>query len=375
MRLRRCCPILAAVLLGSLITAAGPGPANAAPAGAAAWPGQWHLEFLRVAAAHRMSTGTGIRIGVVDTGVADHPDLRRNLRQRIDLVAGRSGAPATEPADVDGHGTAMAGLIAAHGRPDGSGVLGLAPDAAVVSVRDRSLSGAASADGVAAGITAAVAAGVDVVNVSTATAPSPALARAVETAIAADVVVVAAAGNRPRDHGVAFPAFIDGVVAVGAIGRDGNHHPLSVTGPGIVLTAPGEHLRTTGSDGGYREVTGTSAAAALVSGAAALVRARFPELTAPQVVARLTATAVDRGQPGRDEQYGHGVLDLVAALSDGPPAPPHETPAAAAAVGAVAGGGAGPPRPDGFVLAGTAIAAALLVAVPVLVLRRRRGRR
>lgn len=112
----------------------------------------------------------------------------------------------------------------------------------------------------------------------------------------------------------------DGVIAVGATDRRGNLAKVSVTGKAMMISAPGENISSTGRGGRYRVGTGTSDSAAIVSGAAALIRSKYPEMSAKEVIHRLTATAVDKGAPGRDPEYGYGVLDLVAALTaDVPP--------------------------------------------------------
>ncbi|MDG4767866.1 S8 family serine peptidase [Solwaraspora sp. WMMD406] len=383
--------VLLLVLVGAVgVGAVGVGGVVADPAVAAARRPdpdrgrQWHLDFLAVSRAHQLSRGSGVRVAVVDTGVAGHPDLRDNLTTGVDLV---TSDPAAATIDDDGHGTSVAGLIAAHGRPDGSGVLGIAPRATLIPVRDRVRSGDALPDQLAAGIDAAVRAGADVINVSTSSAPSPSLAAAVQAALAADVVVVAAAGNRPRDVGVAFPAFVDGVVAVGAVGRDGEYDPISVTGSRISVTAPGVQMHSTTPDGGYLASTGTSTATAVVSGAVALIRSRFPTMTAREVVERLTATAADRGPPGHDDRYGHGVVDLVAALTVDPPPtgvpsagepPPDpvsvdERPAGAPPpVGAVAGGREARPLATGVLVAGVGTVTLLCAVGLLLVVRLRR---
>lgn len=209
----------------------------------------------------------------------------------------------------------MAGLIAAHGRSSGAGALGIAPAAKILPIIDSANSRRGNADLAAAGIGWATRFGVQVINISASGGPTPRLRAAVEAALAADIVVVAAVGNRPDASAVQFPAFYPGVLAVGAVDRNGNHADISVTGPGIVLSAPGVDIHSTSRQGRYQVGTGTSDATAIVSGAVALVRSRFPDLSATEVVNRLTATATDKGPPGWDEQYGYGVLNIVAALT------------------------------------------------------------
>jgi len=149
---------------------------------------------------------------------------------------------------------------------------------------------------------------------------APELLDVVNRAIAENIVVVAAVGNRPESTGVGAPASFPGVLAVGAVDKTGTHYSNSVTGPELVLSAPGTDIVSADKGGGYSIGNGTSGATAIVAGAVALVRAKYPDLPADEVVHRLTATATDKGAPGRDNEYGYGVLNLVAALTaDVPP--------------------------------------------------------
>ncbi len=110
------------------------------------------------------------------------------------------------------------------------------------------------------------------------------------------------------------------MIAVGGVDRNGNHAAISVTGPQIDVVAPAVDIYSTSINGTYRVGTGTSDATAIVAGAAALIRSKYPDLPAQEVAHRLTATAIDKGPPGRDDEYGYGVIDLVAALTaDVPP--------------------------------------------------------
>ena len=341
---------------------------------------QWHLEFLDVAAAHKISQGEGVVVAVVDTGVdARHPDLAGAVLPGVDLV-GDSGNGHT---DISGHGTAMAGLIAARGRGRNSGALGIAPRAKVLPVRDGAFSGSGSRP--VDGINWAIQNGAHVICFASGGDPSPEMEAAIRAALQADIVVVASVGNRPLDGRVIWPAAYPGVIAAAGVDRDGNHAEVSVTGPEVVLAAPAVDIVSTDKLGetGYRKGTGTSDATAIIAGAAALVRAKYPDLSAAEVVHRLTATAVDKGPPGRDERYGYGVLDLVAALTaDVPPMP---SPTAASQP-------TGPnlalppiPEPDeprrlkalltgaAYILFGSALLAVAVIGAALAVRSRRRG--
>jgi type VII secretion-associated serine protease mycosin len=287
---------------------------------------QWHLAFLHVAEAHRITQGAGITVAVIDTGVdAGHPDLAGSVLPGKDFAIIKADVPDGRT-DLGGHGTAMAGLIAAHGHGAGAGALGIAPQAKILPVRDSETNDGKAQD-TAAAIRWAVAQGAKVISMSFGSANDDfAEGAAIQEARRADVVLVASAGNRPDVQTVAYPAAREGVLAVGGVDRNGKHAAISVTGPQVALSAPAVDIITTttraNGGGGYQTAGGTSDAAAIVAGAAALVRARYPNLTAPEVIHRLTATATDKGAPGRDEEYGNGVLNLVAALTaDVPPLP------------------------------------------------------
>jgi membrane-anchored mycosin MYCP len=278
---------------------------------------QWYLRELKVDQAHRISTGAGVVVGLVDSGVeATHPDLRGHVTDgpRFDST---SSSRAT--ADVNGHGTTMAGVIVGQGGgPDH--VAGIAPGATVLSVQALVEGG-----NLAAGILWAVDHRATVLNLSFYAGRSAALEQAVGYALSKDVVVVAAAGNTVTGQsGVGFPAEFPGVIAVSGTSRGGRFWDGSVSGGGVVLSAPADGIVTTASrasgfENGIASGSGTSEATAIVSGAAALVRAAHPELSAPDVISRLIRTADDAGPAGRDPEYGFGRLDILAALTTGVP--------------------------------------------------------
>ncbi|MFG1712274.1 type VII secretion-associated serine protease mycosin [Micromonospora sp. NPDC049203] len=276
---------------------------------------QWHLRFLNAAAAHAISEGEGVTVAVPDTGIDPHPDLRGNLLAGTDLSNKGDGRQ-----DRDGHGTSMAGLIAAHGQPNSSGALGVAPRAKLLPVRTQLINGRGSADDLAASVEWAVANHADVINISAVAGATSRLQGAIRSALEAEIVVVAAVGNQPEDPTVGYPASEPGVIGVGGIDGNGRHASISAIGPEIDVVAPAVDIYSTSYGGKYSKGTGTSSATAIVAGAAALIRSKYPNLPAAEVAHRLTATAVDKGPPGRDDQYGYGVIDLVAALTaDVPP--------------------------------------------------------
>ncbi|MDD7917899.1 type VII secretion-associated serine protease mycosin [Actinomycetospora callitridis] len=334
--------------------------------------------------------GEGQLVAVVDTGVAAHPRLAGRVVDGGDFVAGASGLD-----DCDGHGTAVAGVIAASPAPDDL-VVGRAPAARVLAVRQTSAffgvdgrAGVGDVTSLARAVRhAADTPGVGVLTLALTACRTPAevtdpsdapalgaLRAAVRDAVDRGVVVVAAAGNTgpacaPNTGGpvrsVPVPAwFGDDVLAVGAVDDAGAPDPSSLAGPWVDLAAPGREpsslaargpgLTTTlgAPDGSSGPLVGTSFAAARVAAAAALLRQRSPETPAREIAAALVRSAAPPPglTPGvRDDAVGYGVLDAAAAVRGGPPrtgpevrpeppAPPTEGPATGwitAAVGAVA---------------------------------------
>jgi len=305
----------------------------------------------------RFGRGAGQTVAVIDTGVAAHPRLP-TLRGGGDLVL---ADPAGGTEDCDAHGTLVAGLIAAAPSADDD-FHGLAPDATILSIRqsshrfsdpDADRDGTGSLATLATAIDLAVDGGATVINISeVACAPgldgarSPALAAAVERAVDADVVIVAAAGNaggdcvadpQPADprnptdrdavrvHTDIAPAhFTDRVLTVAAVDPHGAPAEYSMPGPWVAVAAPGTAPMSLGTDElvatrvrtehGVEPIVGTSFAAPLVAATAALVRARYPQLSAAEVIDRIVDTSVPIGG-GWDPRTGHGLLDPVAALT------------------------------------------------------------
>lgn len=331
--------------------------------------GQWYHQFLSTAQAHQAVQGESITVAVIDSGVdASHPDLVGSVLPGTDLT---HEGPGDGRRDTDGHGTKMASLIAAHGR-----VRGVAPEAKILAVRAGTGSGTSTSN-VALGIRWAVAQKAKVISIATGNDVDDQLTRQeIQAALAADTVVVASAGNKPPDSSVLFPAAYPGVVAVAAVGRNGERAPVSATGPQIVIAAPGVDISGAHPGGKYSIGTGTSDATAIVAGAVALIRARYPQLKAADVVRRLTATATDKGSPGRDPEYGFGVINLVAALTADVPVATDGPSALSKGPGP---GGGGSSTPDGpqwllYVVFGAA-GVALVVAVIAFVLFARGRRR
>jgi type VII secretion-associated serine protease mycosin len=301
---------------------------------------QYQLRALNVPTAWQFATGSGVIVAVLDSGVdASHPDLSGQVLPGADFVDGSTDGRH----DFVGHGTTVAALIAGRNN-DTAGVAGIAPAAKILPVRVLDKENKYDdATAVAAGLRWAVDHGARVVNLSLGGgAHSDALSDALGYAAVHDVVIVACTGNVTAGAAsteVWYPAREPGVIAVAGLagtestgdrasggtaaggGTGGGSEALwagSLTGPSTVLTAPAVNL-VGARPGGYWRVQGTSFAAPLVSGAAALVRSRWPTLDVANVTNRLIRTARDLGPAGRDDRFGYGEVNPVAALTSAVP--------------------------------------------------------
>lgn len=292
---------------------------------------QWALDAMHTAEAWRTTKGKGITVAVLDTGVDDeHPDLVGNVLPGKDMVgfgASRGDRPWAR------HGTAMAGIIAGHGHGpgNGDGVMGIAPEARILPVRviledkDLARSKARNTRGnaLADGIRWAADRGADVINLSLgddskSAHPEPAEDAAVRYALKKGSVVVASAGNggEKGDH-ISYPAAYPGVIAATAVDEYGTRASFSTRRWYATVSAPGVDVVIADPDRRYYEGWGTSAAAAFVSGAVALVRAAHPELTPAQIKKLLEDTARDTPEGGRNDSRGFGFVDPAAAIEAG----------------------------------------------------------
>ena len=290
---------------------------------------EWPVSFLNLPAAQQLSTGAGVTVGLLDTGVVPgRADLTGQVTTGPDYAGGveSSGEPGWGE-----HGTCMASIIAGHGRDGGGdGMLGVAPGAHILSVRvirddDAPDLGQPTTDAtpISDGIKYAVDHGAKVISMSLggdetdAGDDSSAESDAIRYALAHNVVVVAAAGNGAQQgNAVSYPGGERGVITVAAVDSSGHHADFSTTGWDVAVAAPGVNLPCDAfdSDGSYLEGSGTSQATAYVAGVVALLRAENPLLNPAQIRTLLEQTAMDKPAGGRDDEVGFGVVDPVAAL-------------------------------------------------------------
>lgn len=307
---------------------------------------EYWLTDYRIVDAWKQSTGSGVTVAVIDTGVdGTHPDLVDNVLEGYD--ASGEGSPngwqglGVEPM----HGTEVASLIAGHGhnvsgipkiagqpgKP--AGVIGVAPDAKILPISLNMVSNAEKSidEQIPAAVRYAVDHGAQVINLSIGSNKTTwpkswddAFAYAEEKG----VVVVASAGNRGSGiTQVGAPATIPGVLTVGGVDRQREASKGSSTqGISIGVTAPSNDMIAAAPGNKYMIWSGSSASAPLVSGLAALIKSKYPNLSAAQIIQRITESADDTGAAGRDPVYGFGIINPLMALDPSTPQDATENP-------------------------------------------------
>src|SRR5579875_3508161 len=324
-----CVTAVCAVFAGFLTVTASPAAADSVRQGQ-----QWVLSMLDAQGAWTVSRGQGVTVAVLDSGVDPAvSSLAGSVVTGPDLTG--AGTPPGNP-DWGQHGTWMASIIAGHGHGAGGGILGIAPESRILSVRVmpdgddpgharyESESASRIQHSLADGIRYAVNHGAQVISMSIGYAvPSAVVRSAIQYANSRGVVVLSSPGNSgasdfARHNGYAqmsFPADYPGVIGVAAVGRDGTAAGFSSDNLSVEIAAPGVNVPAQGRDGQYWLVSGTSPACALAAGVAALIKSRYPHL-APALVARaMISTTRYRPPGGYDGSVGFGTVDAAAALA------------------------------------------------------------
>ena len=270
--------------------------------------GQYAVNKLRLTEAHRIARGTNILVAVIDSEIdSKHPDLVGAVVDEFDAV-GRPDQPHA-------HGTGMTGAIVAHRQ-----LKGVAPAARIVAVHafspDSGESAQATTSHILAGLEWAIKKGARVINMSFAGPYDPMLALAMKKAHDKGIVLVAAAGNAGPKSPPLYPAADPNVIAVTATDQNDRIFAGANQGPHIAVAAPGVDILEPAPNAGYQLTTGTSVAAAHVSGVAALMIERNPALDPDTVHEILTSSAKPLGGKGHDDRSGWGLVDPARALSD-----------------------------------------------------------
>lgn len=261
-------------------------------------------------------SGKGVKIAVIDTGVdANHQDLtvKEGTCTLDDTFS--TDACAKSYIDENGHGTHVAGIIAA--KNNTIGIVGVAPDAEIYAVKALDSNGDGTTSTIMAGIDWAIRKGVNIINMSLTTPyPDMGIKAMVDKANASGIIVIAAAGNEGtfsgREETVRYPAKFASVIAVASVRSDNRRASTSSTGQEIEVAAPGEMiystLPTAVAPTGYGTMSGTSMAAPFAAGMAALYKEKFPSYTNDQIRSLLQINAKDLGTDGRDPLYGYGLI-------------------------------------------------------------------
>lgn len=346
-RLRRTAAALMTIVVAGSLAVVGATPASADDIRNR----EYWLEQSGIVKAWDVSQGEGVKIAIIDSGIdADHKDLKGAVVGGIDM-SGSGDDDGTKGIGAEPeHGTLVATMLAGRGHaastptptatskatpkstakpkpivgagPDG--VIGVAPKAELLSISvwlgSENPSGKNIDDQIPSAVTWAVDQGAKVINMSlgsTSTAWPQSWDDAFAYAEANDVVIVAAAGNRKTgSEQVGAPATIPGILAVGGLGKDGTASvDSSSQGISIGVSAPAEDLAGGLPNGGYASWSGSSGAAPIVSGVAALIRSKYPDMSAAQVINRIISTAKPKGGGVPNAIYGYGVLDAEAALT------------------------------------------------------------
>jgi type VII secretion-associated serine protease mycosin len=317
--------VLASTAAAAAFTLTAAAPAQADTQRDAEWP----ISFLDLTQAQKISTGSGVTVGLLDTGVVQgRDDLSGQITTGPDYAGGveQPGGP-----DWGEHGTCMASIIAGHGRgaDDADGTLGVAPDAHILSVRVIRDDDApdindplSDPNSLADGINYAVSHGVQVVSMSLGGTGGPdsdssEVSDAIRNALAHNVVVVVAAGNDGQSgNPISYPGGERGVITVSAVDSSGDHADFSSSGWDVDVAAPGVSVPcdAADSDDEYLVGDGTSQATAYTAGLVALIRSENSTLSPAQVRDVIEQTTTDKPAGGRNDENGYGVIDPVAAL-------------------------------------------------------------
>lgn len=295
----------------------------------------WGLKLCNIPSLWRTVEGAGIRVAILDTGIAaNHVDLSGSVLAAQDFT----GSP-TGYADGNGHGTHCAGIVAA--RQNNTGVVGVAPKAGLLIGKVLDDKGSGTGRMIAAGIRWAIEQRADIISMSLGSqVPIKEVHEAIKAATAAGIFVICAAGN-DAFNAVDFPGAHPETIAVGSINSMQNISSFSSRGPEVDVAAPGEKITSCWPANGYAELSGTSMATPFVVGVVALMLAKHrlvegntPVRTVEELREHLKNTCIDKGAVGEDDAFGFGLINPVDLLEEEPlppapepvPVPPRKKP-------------------------------------------------
>ena len=273
---------------------------------------QWHLNRLEIDKIPVKNVASSIKVAVLDTGVmANHPDFAGIIVSGYD-VYGKN----LEGRDPNGHGTHVAGIIAAL-NDNGVAGRGVFPGVQIMPVRVLDETGYGDDADVAKGVIWSVENGAQIINLSLGGVDySEALRASISYATTKGVLVVTAAGNSYLEgNPIIYPAAYPGSYAVGATMPGDTRAPFSTTGDYVDIAAPGFAITSTWNQGSIATMSGTSMAAPIVSGVAALLMVNFPNLSSQEIENLISKSALDIGEKGFDNQFGNGLVDPLYAVT------------------------------------------------------------
>jgi subtilisin family serine protease len=275
----------------------------------------WGILTAHISEAQKHTKGEGVLIAVLDTGVAEHPCLNSAIYgEKVNFTDSQTVL------DKNGHGTHCAGIVAAR-EFDNNGVIGVAPEARIMSVKVLNDSAKGNYGWIEQGIHHAIANGADIINLSLGaqSPPPPSLYAAIQEAVAKNIIVIAAAGN--DSAAVNYPARYDEVIAVAAIDQQGNMTHFSSRDSSVDVSAPGAGIYSTSLNNGYAVLNGTSQAAPFVAGVCALLLSHSRNTAGVEPIKGYLQMleALDKvcdpkgraGHIGRDGNIGFGIPDFA----------------------------------------------------------------
>jgi subtilisin len=258
----------------------------------------WGVNHINAPTVHSWgNTGNGVRVAILDTGIATHEDLR--ISGGVSFISSESSYQ-----DFNGHGTHVAGTVAAQN--NSYGVLGVAPSVNLYAVKVLDRNGSGSLSAIAQGIEWSITNKMDIVNMSLGgSTGSTALRQAADNAYNRGILLIAAAGNTGT-QGISYPARYSSVMAVGAVDSNNRRASFSTYGSELEIMAPGVNVLSTYTSNRYVSQNGTSMASPHVAGVAALVKSQYPWASNAQIRQRLKDTATPLGN---SFYFGSGVVN------------------------------------------------------------------
>ena len=288
----------------------------------------WGLRQLNVPKTWSITKGDGITVMVIDTGHPVHPDIGDNA------IEGKNCIPNEPIIDENGHQLHCTGIICA--KDNETGMVGVAPNAKCISVKALNKNGSGSYQGLTEALDYAIEMKPDLVSMSLGgSAPSSAMHSRIKKLYDMNIPVVCAAGNS-GDGGVNYPAAFDETIAIAAYDKYGNVARFSSKGEKVEWAAPGVNIYSTYLNNGYASLSGTSMACPFIAGVVALMLAKHKKQeadtgkndckTVEQIREHLLKYTKDKGEVGRDNSWGYGVIDVEKLIGGGGEEQPVPTP-------------------------------------------------